>query len=352
MGDHTVGATVLANGTVKDIGGGVAYLNRSGRLQWGGSLSHTPVQSGAWSVRREPIQIGDQVFQSTRIDQILQRTYIDAISAQTAYPLNVNQRLEGSLGFTRLSYDYEIETTRLVGNQVIEFDRTSAPTPPGLNLADATAAFVGDYSFFGFTSPIQGRRYRLEVGSRFGDLFYQSVLADYREYAFARPVTFAFRGLHLGRYGPDAEDPRLTPQFLGNGTLIRGYSYFSFDPVECGNSVGACPTFDCLVGSRTAIASAEVRLPVLGSRELGLVSFPYLPTELVAFVDGGMAWSSDAPPVFAFDRASDERILVFSTGLSARVNVLGFAVVELMGVFPFQRPDKGWHFDVQISPGW
>ncbi len=352
MGDHTVGATVMANGTVKDIGGGVAYLNRSGRLQWGGSLSHTPIQTGAWSVRREPIQIGDQVFQSTRIDQILQRTYIDEISAQTAYPLNVNQRLEGSVGFTRLSYDYEIETTRLVGNQVIEFDRTDAPSPPGLNLADASAAFVGDYSFFGFTSPIQGRRYRLEVGSRFGDLFYQSVLADYREYAFAQPVTFAFRGLHLGRYGPDAEDPRLTPQFLGNGTLIRGYSYFSFDPIECGGSPGACPVFDRLVGSRTAIASAEVRLPVLGSREFGLVSFPYLPTELVAFVDGGMAWSSDDLPVFEFARESNERIPVFSTGVSARVNVLGFAVVELMGVFPFQRPDKGWHFDFQISPGW
>lgn len=172
---------------------------------------------------------------------------------------------------------------------MIEFDRTNAPSPPGLNLADTTAAFVGDYSFFGFTSPIQGRRYRLEIGSRFGDLFYQSVLADYREYAFARPVTFAFRGLHLGRYSPDGEDPRLTPQFLGNGTLIRGYSYFSFHPIECGSSVGACPAFDRLVGSRTAVASAEVRLPVLSSCELGLVSFPYLPTELVAFVDGGMA---------------------------------------------------------------
>lgn len=93
-------------------------------------------------------------------------------------------------------------------------------------------------------------------------------------------------------------------------------------------------------------------LPVLGSREFGLLSFPYLPTALVTFGDGGMAWSTDEPPVFAFARESSERVPVFSTGLSARVNVLGFAVVEFMGVFPFQRPDKGWHFDFQISPGW
>lgn len=352
MGNHTLWTSVLANGTVKDIGGGVAYLNRSGRLQWGGSLSHTPIQSGAWQIQEEPIQIGDQTFLSTRIDQILQRTFVDEAVAQAAYPLNVNQRLEGSLGFTRLSYDYEIETTRLIGNQVIEFDRQSAPAPPGLNLGTASTAFVGDYSFFGFTSPIEGRRYRLEVGSQFGDLFYQTVLADYRNYVFARPVTFAVRGLHFGRYGSDAEEERLTPQFLGNGQLVRGYSFFTFDPLECGAATTACPVFDRLVGSRIAVASAEMRLPLLGTRELGLFSFPYLPTELVAFADAGVAWSSDDPPEVDVARTSDERIPVFSTGLSARVNVLGFLVVELMGVFPFQRPDKGWHFDFQISPGW
>ncbi|MEF8817889.1 MAG: peptidase S9, partial [Salinibacter sp.] len=352
MGDHTVYSVVQANGTVKDIGGGVSYLNRSGRLQWGASLSHTPIRSGSWQVQREPFQIGDQTVLSTRIDQILQRTFVDQVAGNVAYPLNTNQRLEGSLGYTRLSYDFEIETTRVVGNQLIERDRTSFGSPSGLNLIDLTAAFVGDYSIQGFTGPIQGRRYRLEVGSQFGDLFYQTVLGDYRQYLFFRPVTLAFRGLHFGRYGADAEDRRLTPQFLGNGTLMRGYSFFSFDPAECGTSVGACPVFDRLIGSRTAVATAEVRVPVLGVRELGLLTFPYLPTDLVAFADGGLAWSSDQAPVFEFDRDSNERIPVFSTGLGARVNVLGALILELSYAYPFQRPDKGWHFDFQISPGW
>jgi hypothetical protein len=47
MGDHTVWSVVQANGTFKDIGGGVTYINRSDRLQWGASLSHMPYQSGA-----------------------------------------------------------------------------------------------------------------------------------------------------------------------------------------------------------------------------------------------------------------------------------------------------------------
>jgi hypothetical protein len=55
---------------------------------------------------------------------------------------------------------------------------------------------------------------------------------------------------------------------------------------------------------------------------------------------------------FNFAWESNERIPVFSTGLSARVDVLGFGVVELMDVFPFQYPDKAWHFDFQISPRW
>ncbi len=352
MGDHTVYSVVQANGTVKDIGGGVSYLNRSGRLQWGASLSHTPIRSGSWQVRREPFSIGDQTVLSTRIDQILQRTFVDQVAGNVAFPLNTNQRLEGSLGYTRLSYDFEIETTRVVGNQLIERDRTSFRSPSGLNLIDATTAFVGDYSFQGFTGPIRGRRYRLEVGSQFGDLFYQTVLGDYRQYLFLRPVTLAFRGLHFGRYGQDAEDRRLTPQFLGNGTLMRGYSFFSFDPEECGTVPGECPVFDRLIGSRTAVASAEVRVPVLGVRELGLISFPYLPTDLIAFADGGVAWSSNDPPVFEFERESNDRIPVFSTGLGARINVLGALVLELSYTYPFQRPDKGWHIDVQVSPGW
>ena len=127
-------------------------------------------------------------------------------------------------------------------------------------------------------------------------------------------MTLALQGMHLGRYGPDAEDQRLTPPFLGSGTLVRGYSYFAFDPDECSTnpSIGD-PAFDRLVGSRTATGSAEVRVLLLGTPELRLFSFPYLPTEPVAFVnEGELAWSSGDAPIFEFARASNERLPVFS----------------------------------------
>ena len=62
------------------------------------------------------------------------------------------------------------------------------------------------------------------------------------------PVTFAVRGLHLGRYGPDSESGRLFPLYLGYGTLVRGYSSGSFTSDTSYNEF-----LDRLFGSRLAI---------------------------------------------------------------------------------------------------
>jgi len=42
---------------------------------------------------------------------------------------------------------------------------------------------------------------------------------------------------------------------------------------------------------------------------------------------------------------------VFSAGASARMNLLGSAVIELYYAYPFQR-DIGWEFGFQLAPGW
>ena len=39
-----------------------------------------------------------------------------------------------------------------------------------------------------------------------GSVTFNTGLADYRRYLFKRPLTFAVRGLHYGRYGKDAEN--------------------------------------------------------------------------------------------------------------------------------------------------
>src|SRR5690606_33569336 len=134
-------------------------------------------------------------------------------------------------------------------------------------------------------------------------------------------------------------------------TLVRGYSIGSFDATEC-SGASSCPEFDRLVGSRLAVANLELRVPLFGTEQFGLITFPMLPTELSAFLDAGAAWTGDDGVSLDFARRSADRTPVLSTGLSARVNLLGYLVLEAYYAYPFQRPDRGWHWGFQIAPGW
>jgi len=212
-----------------------------------------------------------------------------------------------------------------------------------------------DFSNFGFVSPIQGGRYRLQAGPILGSANYASVLADLRRYLRSEHVTFALRGLHIGNYGAQQGDV-FSSEYLGYSYapgFVRGYSFRSFDASECTFSrEGSCPAFDRLQGTRIALASAEVRLPLLGTSRYGLINFSYLPTELSVFTDAGLAWTTEEAPSLKWRRRTDERVPVVSVGTLARVNLFGALVVEVFYAYPFQRPDKGGHWGLQLVPGW
>ena len=135
--------------------------------------------------------------------------------------------------------------------------------------------------------------------------------------------------------------------------FVRGYNYNSFDfTMECKDPT--CAVYTRLYGTHAAMASAELRLPLFGTEDLGLINFPYLPVELVGFADAGMAWNGTDRPLdmLKFERDSIERIPVFGVGPAVRLNVLGYMVFEIYYAYPFQRPDKGGHFGFNILPGW
>ena len=134
-----------------------------------------------------------------------------------------------------------------------------------------------------------------------------------------------------------------------------GYNLNSFDITERSNSANpySFPEIDRLLGSKVAIFNLEVRLPVLGNEQFGLINFPLIPLELAAFFDGGAAWTRDDPPVLKFARNTDERVPVFSAGLAARINLFGYIVGQVYYAFPFQRPQKkNGIFGFVIAPGW
>ena len=157
----------------------------------------------------------------------------------------------------------------------------------------------------------------------------------------------------IRRYGPGAEGDVVSPLYIGYESFVRGYGATSFDVSECtGGETGSCPEFDRLAGSRIAVANMELRVPLIGTSEFGLIDFPYLPTELSLFVDGGAAWSSGQSPSLHFDRNTTDRVPVFSTGVSARINLMGSFILELFYAYAWQRPMDPWQFGFQIAPGW
>jgi outer membrane protein assembly factor BamA len=163
-----------------------------------------------------------------------------------------------------------------------------------------------------------------------------------------QPVTFAGRVLHVGRYGPDSEDPRLSELFLGYSTLVRGYDVDAFSDTLCTPTpTGACPEYDRMFGSRVLVFNGEVRLPA-GGLATGRLDYGPVPVELFGFVDAGLAWTQAERPTFA----NGNRDWIASAGVGARVNLFGFAVAEFNLARPIVRPVSGWQFVFNLRPGW
>jgi Tol biopolymer transport system component len=356
LGDHQIYTVAQANGSFKDIGGQAIYQNSENRWNWGAVLGHIPVLTGQQYYSMD--QQGNQTY-----NQLLERIYVSQALATTKYPFTTTRRFDASAGYTRYAFDREVVQYYYdpFGNPIADPIQQELESPDPLHFFEASAALVGDNSFFGLTSPVAGQRWRLEVSPTIGSLSYQTLTADYRRYFMLKPVTFAVRGLHYGRYGRDAEGVNdeglrlLSPLFLGYETLVRGYSMESFSEAECQQTATAtsgCPAFDRLIGTRVGVFSAELRIPLLGVEELGLINFPFLPTEISPFIDAGLAWSADESPSFEFSRTAPGRIPVVSAGISARINVLGYMILETYYAYPFQRPGKGAHFGFSLAPGW
>jgi hypothetical protein len=356
LGEHEVGLSIQGGtGTLNEFGAQGYYLNQENRLQWGAAGGHVPYISAFTSVSQGVVDVDGTPTPATIYQQIRQTVTEDQALLITRYPFSTTRRVEANLGVTRLDFDNEVEELVVVGDQVIDRDKNDLPAPPSLQLYQGTFAFVGDNSYFGFTSPVRGWRYRFEVEPTFGDLSFQSLTLDYRRYFFARPVTFAVRGMHVGRYGTDAESNRLVPFYVGSPTLVRGYEIGDINLSECTpdpNDPGACPEFDRLVGSRLAVLNFELRFPLVGTEGFGLFHTRFLPVELAAFVDSGVAWTKGITPKLRFDEDTPERVPVVSAGVSARLLLGGFAVLHFYVAKPFQRPQENWVAGFFIAPGW
>lgn len=356
LNQHQLMTTLRIQGTYKDLGGQVSYLNRDNRFVWGGSVSHIPFRTSRAFFSEDTTTVDGNEVVAPTVNRINRRVFSDRITALGIYPFSTTQRLESSAGFRHIWYDVELEKTFY--NQLgtpFQRDTEGLDTPSPLNLFDVSLAYVQDSSVPALTGPIDGQRMRYEVTPTTGSLNYVSTLADYRRYVYFQPFTLAFRGLHSGRYGEDANDDRLSPNFVGYESLMRGYNYASFDPSECTQQEEGetnCAEINRLTGSSMAVTNLELRFPLLGPEQLALINSRTIPTTLTAFFDGGVTWTPNDLPELKWETQSAERVPVFSAGASIRVNILGYLITELYYAIPFQRPEKGGYVGFHISPGW
>ncbi len=366
LGHRTLTVSVQARGTLRDIGGGVSYVNRRGQMNWGGSVSHTPYVYRANDLRLNP---GAGV-------SVVRRAYLTSAGGLTSYPLDPTRRFEFRLGATRYGFGVNVreigfqgdlsleELNRLLREEGAGFQFSEARDP--VYLANASAAYVRDFSTSALTGPIRGGRWRLEVAPALGTQNYVTARADLRRYLYADPFTLALQGLHVGNYGAEfGGELGVGNEYVGypyGRGFVRGYNVQSISNgirerdgctrVEGDPTRSQCAELDRLFGTRMLTTRAELRVPLLGPERLSLIPFRYLPTTLGVFADAGVTWTEEQGPDFRFETESPATTIpVVSTGVTARFNILGNLLLEAYYARPFQRRDTAWTWGFRLSPG-
>ncbi len=325
------------NGEVQDIGGAIYYLNKVHRINWGGGISHIPYRYSYFGYAADSID--GQVAENLVI--LDYRTYVDQVSMFGYFPMSKKNRFESGLGFTRYSFRIDSINNYYVDGYRYDKNEKKIDAPEGYNVYESYIAYVSDNSYFGFTSPMSGYRYRIELNKYFGDRNLYGVLLDGRKYFFMRPLSFAFRFLHYGRYGGDAN--LIYPFFIGSDYygFLRGYTGNSFYKVNRIDGSGL--SINSLVGSKIMVSNAEVRFPFSGHERLSLIHSKFFYTDLVLFFDAGLAWENDLPwnsvsdVLISWEPKTDKRIPVYSSGVSLRFNLFGMLILEPYYAFPFQQ---------------
>lgn len=341
LGERRLSTVVQVGSRARDLAMGVYFLNRERRWNWGAVAELEP------SIRRVPrrqlidVDGEEALSQETHYFQRIQLR----VAGLMAYPLSHARRLEFTAGVRHARYDREVRSrARSLSTARVLSESQERWGEPSATMGEVSAAFVGDTAVIGPAGPILGSRYRFEIAPAIGGLASTRLLLDYRRYLMpVRPFTLAVRAVHLGQYGPDADDPRLVPTFLGSRYFVRGYGWSS---IRCEwDGHGACAALEELLGSRLAVGNVELRVPLLGllSRD---IRYGALPAEAFLFADNGAVWSR----MGASGAMGADVRRVSSAGAGIRINALGIPL-ELAAVRAFDAPARGWSFDFAFRTG-
>ncbi len=359
LGYHTLTTSVVTSNRFIDTSGLLGYLNSKNRLNWGAVARRISYPYGYYSVYQGEYLGNPAVFETEEYF----RTILYDASFLAYYPFSQVQRFELSGGYRYIDFDRRAYTRvyDAFSGGLIAYEKNKLSTAPGFGYGYLSAGLVYDSGIFGATSPILGQSYVISAMPSLGGVTMVDLTADFRKYLMPlRPFTLAFRALHYGRYGKDSEDERFYPLYIAYWDLVRGYESFTYEEYNKAIEQGKDP-FDPsrLVGSKMIVANVELRFPLLGLLGIGKGYFGAWPLEFYGFYDVGVAWANQPGSWWGGEDPEDvkawflggDRKPIQSAGIGIRTNLFGYLIFGLNYVYPITRPERGWHLQLSISPG-
>ncbi|HTR79501.1 MAG TPA: hypothetical protein VMH39_15390, partial [Gemmatimonadaceae bacterium] len=343
LGDHRVAASAELNGRFAETQAFLGYTDLAHRWQYSLGLSQSPY----YVLLSDSLTATGQPGTSLEKQEIM--TYIARQAfGVTAYPLTRFLRAEIGAGLNNVRRYGTFVTRELENNQIVApFQLDSIRPFQRLNYADGQLAVVFDNTLFGYTGPITGQRYRLQVSPVVGSFNWVEYLFDYRRYdpIIFNQLTLATRLYGDLSIGPDED---VFPKYIARPDFVRGYDRVNTFYLTC--PVVGANTTNCtavqLLGSRVGVANAELRFPVIRRLDVSAfpVSLPAVDGDL--FYDVGLAWSrgqtvyGSRPPAYDL---TNQRYPLASYGLGFRMNLFNYAILRWDYAIPLsQHAAKGF----------
>lgn len=286
------------------------------------------------------INLGIEMFHTARF-VYLARGFSDnlfrfrnlGISGSASYPINRFYRIDAGLSWLNLSSE--------------NLDDPAEPTDK-VSYVIPSASFVHDNVLWGYTSPVDGTRYRFDVLGNPGigktKLSFYSILGDYRTYwRFWNDYSFAFRlsgglsgGANPQRFFIGGIENWINRNFASTTIPLESASDFAF-------LTPALPLrgFDYAeqIGTKYSLMNLELRFPLIRYLLTGALPLLFSNVVGVVFADIGTAWNRNQDLRF-FEKDINNNIvsrdLLMGTGVGARLYLLYFLV----------RFDVAWAYNV------
>lgn len=286
------------------------------------------------------INLGIEMFHTARF-VYLTRGFSDnlfrfrnlGISGSASYPINRFYRIDSGLSWLNLSSE--------------NLDDPAEPTDK-VSYVIPSASFVHDNVLWGYTSPVDGTRYRFDVLGNPGigktKLSFYSILGDYRTYwRFWNDYSFAFRlsgglsgGANPQRFFIGGIENWINRNFASTTIPLESASDFAF-------LTPALPLrgFDYAeqIGTKYSLMNLELRFPLIRYLLTGALPLLFSNVVGVVFADIGTAWNRNQDLRF-FEKDINNNIvsrdLLMGTGVGARLYLLYFLV----------RFDVAWAYNV------